>query len=223
MLLRMYLRWAEKRGFKTEIVEILPGDEAGIKSVTVRIEGDYAYGLLKNEIGIHRLIRISPFDANRRRHTSFSAVFVYPEVEDEISIEINPKDLKIETFRASGHGGQHVNKTDSAVRITHIPTGITATCQSERSQHRNKEIAMKILASRLYEHEMKKKEAEKEKLEKEKSDISWGNQIRTYTLHPFKLVKDHRTKLEKGNAHEVLDGGIDEFIYAAILSKQKKH
>ncbi len=222
MLLRMYLRWAEKKGFKTEIVEILPGDEAGIKSVTVRIEGDYAYGLLKNEIGIHRLIRISPFDANKRRHTSFSAVFVYPEVEDDINIEINPKDLKIETFRASGHGGQHVNKTDSAVRITHIPTGITASCQSERSQHRNKEIAMKILLSRLYEHEMKKREKEKEKLEKEKSDISWGNQIRTYTLHPFKLVKDHRTKLEKGNAQAVLDGDIDEFIYSAILSKIKK-
>ncbi len=218
----MYLRWAEKKGFKTEIVEILPGDEAGIKSVTVRIEGDYAYGLLKNEIGIHRLIRISPFDANKRRHTSFSAVFVYPEVEDDINIEINPKDLKIETFRASGHGGQHVNKTDSAVRITHIPTGITASCQSERSQHRNKEIAMKILLSRLYEHEMKKREKEKEKLEKEKSDISWGNQIRTYTLHPFKLVKDHRTKLEKGNAQAVLDGDIDEFIYSAILSKIKK-
>ncbi len=221
MLLRMYLRWAEKKGFKTEIVEILPGDEAGIKSVTVRIEGDYAYGLLKNEIGIHRLIRISPFDANKRRHTSFSAVFVYPEVEDDINIEINPKDLKIETFRASGHGGQHVNKTDSAVRITHVPTGITASCQSERSQHRNKEIAMKILISRLYEHERKKREEEKEKLEKEKSDISWGNQIRTYTLHPFKLVKDHRTKLEKGNAQAVLDGEIDDFIYSALLSKVK--
>ncbi len=219
MLLRMYLRWAEKKGFKTEIVEILPGDEAGIKNVTVRIEGSYAYGLLKNEIGIHRLIRISPFDANKRRHTSFAAVFVYPEIDDDIKIDINSKDLKIETFRASGHGGQHVNKTDSAVRITHIPTGITASCQSERSQHRNKEIAMKLLLSRLYEHELKKKEAEKEKLEKEKSDISWGNQIRTYTLHPFKLIKDHRTKLEKGDAQSVLDGEIDDFIYEAIISK----
>ncbi len=217
MLLRMYLRWAERKNFKAEIVEIQPGEEAGIKSATVRIEGEYAYGFLKTETGIHRLIRISPFDANKRRHTSFVAIFVYPEADDSIEIEINEKDLRIDTFRASGHGGQHVNKTDSAVRITHIPTGIVATCQSDRSQHKNKAIAMKLLKAKLYELELKKREEERSKLEQSKSDISWGNQIRTYTLHPFRLIKDHRTGVEIGDTQRVLDGDIDEFIYAALM------
>ena len=217
MLLRMYLRWAERRKFKSEIVEIQSGDEAGIKSATIRIAGDYVYGFLKTEIGIHRLIRISPFDSNKRRHTSFVAIFVYPEVDDSIDIDINEKDLRIDTFRASGHGGQHVNKTDSAVRITHLPTGVVATCQSERSQHKNKAMAMKLLKARLFELELKKKEEEKEKMEKSKSDIAWGNQIRTYTLHPFKLIKDHRTGIEIGDTQKVLDGDLDEFMYAALL------
>jgi peptide chain release factor 2 len=217
MLLRMYLRWAERRKFSSEIVEIQPGDEAGIKSATLRIGGEYVYGFLKTEIGIHRLIRISPFDSNKRRHTSFVAIFVYPEVDDSIDIDINEKDLRIDTFRASGHGGQHVNKTDSAVRITHIPTGVVATCQSERSQHKNKAMAMKLLKARLFEIELKKKEEEREKTEKNKSDIAWGNQIRTYTLHPFKLIKDHRTGVEIGDTQKVLDGELDELMAAALL------
>lgn len=223
MLLRMYLRWAEAKGFKTEILELQEGEEAGIKRATIRIEGPYAFGLLQGESGVHRLIRISPFDANRRRHTSFSSVFVYPEVEDDVEVEIDPKDLKIETFRASGHGGQHVNKTESAVRITHIPTGIVVSIQNDRSQHKNKATAMKILRSRLYELEKKKKMEKMEKLEKSKKDISWGNQIRTYVLYPYKAVRDHRTGIEVPHADRVLDGEIDIFLKEYLfLSKTGK-
>ena len=216
MLLRMYLRWAEKRSFKTSIMDILPGEEAGIKSVTAHVEGDFAYGYLRTEIGIHRLVRISPFDSNKRRHTSFASVFCTPEVEDDIVIEIDAKDLRIDTYRSQGAGGQHVNKTDSAVRITHIPTGIVAQCQNERSQHKNKDMAMKILRSKLYEHEQQLKEQERAAQEKEKKDISWGNQIRSYVFQPYTLVKDLRTSVEIGNVASVMDGSIDEFIDAAL-------
>ena len=221
MLLRMYLRYAERKGFKTKIIDILPGEEAGLKSATVRIEGNYAYGLLSQESGVHRLVRISPFDANRRRHTSFAAVFVYPEVEDDIEIEINPEDLRIDTFRASGHGGQHVNVTDSAVRITHLPTGIVVQCQNERSQHKNKAMAMKVLRARLYELEKKKQQEKLAKLEDGKSEIAWGNQIRSYVLHPYRLVKDLRTRVETSDVDRVLDGDLDEFIKASLLHRQR--
>ncbi|WP_157627875.1 peptide chain release factor 2 [Thermodesulfatator autotrophicus] len=217
MLLRMYLRWAEKKGFKTRIIDILPGEEAGIKSVTFIVEGPYAYGHLKAESGIHRLVRISPFDASGRRHTSFASVSVIPEIEEDIQIEIRPEDLKIETMRASGHGGQHVNKTESAVRITHLPTGIVVQCQNERSQHRNKAIAMAILKARLYELERRKKEEERQKLYGEKKEIAWGSQIRSYVLQPYRLIKDHRTGVEVGNVEAVLDGDIDQFIRAYHL------
>jgi peptide chain release factor 2 len=216
MLMRMYLRWCERKNFKTEIVDILRGEEAGIKNVTITVEGDYAYGLLKSEAGVHRLVRISPFDANKRRHTSFASVAVYPEADEEIQIEIKEDDLKIETFRASGHGGQHVNKTASAVRITHIPTGITVQCQNERSQHRNRALAMKILKARLYELELKKREKEKEKIYSQQKDIEWGNQIRSYILHPYKMIKDHRTGYETNDPQSVLDGMIDDFISAYL-------
>lgn len=218
MLLRMYLRWAEKKGFATTIIDTLPGDEAGIKSVTFTLEGEYAYGYAKAEIGIHRLVRISPFDANARRHTSFASVFVYPEVDDDIKIEIDEKDLRIDTFRAGGKGGQHVNKTDSAVRITHLPTGIVVQCQNERSQHKNKSMAMKYLKSRLYERELQQKNDKISEENKLKKDIAWGSQIRSYVLHPYKMVKDHRTNLENGNAGKVLDGDIDEFIQAYLMN-----
>lgn len=216
MLLRMYLRFAERMEFTAKIIEILAGEEAGIKSVTVRIEGDYAFGYLKQEIGVHRLVRISPFDSNKRRHTSFAAVFVYPEVDDSIEIEIDPKDLRIDTYRASGAGGQHVNKTDSAIRITHTPTNIVAQCQSERSQHQNRDRAMKLLKAKLYDNEMKKKMSEKDKLENSKGDIAWGNQIRSYVLHPYQSIKDHRTDVEIGNTQKALDGDIFEFIKASL-------
>jgi len=216
MLLRMYLRWAEKRSFNSSIMDILPGEEAGIKSVTALIEGNYAHGYLRTEIGIHRLVRISPFDSNKRRHTSFASVFCTPEVEDDIVIDIEPKDLRIDTYRSQGAGGQHVNKTDSAVRITHIPTGIVAQCQNERSQHKNKDMAMKILRSKLYEHEQQLKDQERAAQEKEKKDISWGNQIRSYVFQPYTLVKDVRTSVEIGNVASVMDGGIDAFIDAAL-------
>ncbi|MBW1971306.1 MAG: peptide chain release factor 2 [Deltaproteobacteria bacterium] len=219
MLLRMYLRWAESHGFKTEIVDILPGEEAGIKNVTFAVNGKYAYGYLKAEIGIHRLVRISPFDTGKRRHTSFASVFVYPETSDEIHIEIDEKDLKIDTFRSSGAGGQHVNKTDSAVRITHIPTGIVAQCQNERSQHKNKAMALKILKAKLIEKERREREQKKVELHSSKKDIAWGSQIRSYILHPYKMVKDHRTNLEKGDVNGVLDGKIDDFIAAYLLQK----
>ncbi|PKN77518.1 MAG: peptide chain release factor 2 [Deltaproteobacteria bacterium HGW-Deltaproteobacteria-10] len=218
MLLRMYLRWAEKRGFTTNIIDTLPGDEAGIKSVTFTLEGEYAYGYAKAEIGIHRLVRISPFDASARRHTSFASVFVYPEVDDNIDIEIDEKELRIDTFRAGGKGGQHVNKTDSAVRITHLPTGIVVQCQNERSQHKNKSMAMKYLKSRLYEKELQQRNDKIKEENKLKKDIAWGSQIRSYVLHPYKMVKDHRTNLENGNAGRVLDGDIDEFIQAYLMN-----
>ena len=196
MLLRMYLRWSEKRGFTTKMIDCLPGDEAGIKSVTFTVEGEYAYGYAKAEIGIHRLVRISPFDSSARRHTSFASVFVYPEVDDDIKIEIDEKDLRIDTFRAGGKGGQHVNTTDSAVRITHLPSGIVVQCQNERSQHKNKSMAMKYLKSRLYERELQQKNDKISEENKLKKDIAWGSQIRSYVLHPYKMVKDHRTNLE---------------------------
>ncbi|MFB0566743.1 MAG: peptide chain release factor 2 [Candidatus Aminicenantaceae bacterium] len=220
MLLRMYLRWAERKGYKIEILDTLPGEEAGLKSVTVRVDGDYAYGQLSQESGIHRLVRISPFDANRRRHTSFAAIFVYPEIEEDIEIEINPEDLRIDTFRSSGRGGQHVNVTDSAVRITHIPTGIVVQCQNERSQHKNKASAMKVLKARLYESEKKKQQEKFEKISDSKSDIAWGNQIRSYVLHPYRMVKDLRTRVEIGDVDRVLDGDIDEFIKASLLRRK---
>jgi peptide chain release factor 2 len=221
MLLRMYLRWSERKGFKTEIIDQLPGDEAGIKSVTFTIEGKYAYGYLRSETGIHRLVRISPFDAGGRRHTSFASVFVYPEVEDDIEIEINESDVRVDTFRASGAGGQHVNKTSSAIRLTHLPTGIVVQCQNEKSQHRNKEMAFKVLKSRLYELELEKKEEKKREIHEGQADIAWGSQIRSYTLAPYRLVKDHRTQLDIGNVDEVLDGGIDPFIEAFLWLKKK--
>jgi peptide chain release factor 2 len=221
MLLRMYLRWAEQRKFETKIVDILPGEEAGIKSVTAYIKGKYAHGYLKTEIGIHRLVRISPFDSNARRHTSFASVFCMPEVDDEIVIDINPKDLKVDTYRSQGAGGQHVNKTDSAVRITHLPTGIVAQCQNERSQFKNKDIAMKILRAKLFEHFKKQQDEEKRKQEENKKDISWGNQIRSYVFQPYTLVKDLRTGVEIGNAEAVLDGKIDGFIEAALKGEVK--
>jgi peptide chain release factor 2 len=198
------------------VVDLLPGEEAGIKSVTAYVQGPYAYGHLKTEIGIHRLVRISPFDSNARRHTSFASVFCTPEVEDDIVIDIDPKDLRIDTYRSQGAGGQHVNKTDSAVRITHLPTGIVAQCQNERSQHKNKDMAMKILKSKLYEHEQEERDREKMEQEKNKKDISWGNQIRSYVFQPYTLVKDLRTGVEVGNAAGVLDGDIDGFIEAAL-------
>jgi len=218
----MYLRYAERKGYKAEILDLQPGDEAGLKSVTVRVAGDYAYGHLSQESGVHRLVRISPFDANRRRHTSFAAVFVYPEVEEEIEVKIDPEDLRIDTFRSSGRGGQHVNVTDSAVRITHLPTGIVVQCQNERSQHKNKATAMKVLKARLYELEKKKKQEKLEKLEDAKSDIAWGNQIRSYVLHPYKMIKDLRTNVEVGDVERVLDGDIDQFIKASLVKRTMK-
>ncbi|AJG41253.1 MULTISPECIES: peptide chain release factor 2 [Thermotoga] len=217
MLLRMYMRWAERKGFDVEIVEYQPGEEAGIKDATILIKGEYAYGYLKHESGVHRLVRISPFDAARRRHTSFASVNVIPEIEDDVDIEIKPEDLKIETFRASGHGGQHVNKTESAVRITHIPTGIVVTCQNERSQHQNKQTALKILKARLYQLELEKKRKEIQEIQGELKDISWGNQIRSYVFHPYTLVKDHRTGVETSNVDAVMDGDIDIFIEAELV------
>ena len=217
ILLRMYLRWADRRGYRKEILEYQPGEEAGVKSVTFTVEGDYAYGYLKAEAGIHRLVRISPFDANSRRHTSFASVFVYPEVDDTIKVEINEADLRVDTYRSSGAGGQHVNKTDSAVRLTHIPTGIVVACQNERSQHKNRAMAMKILRSRLYDLEIEKQKEKMETYHKTKKDIAWGSQIRSYVLHPYRLVKDHRTNIEVGNADAVLDGDIDQFIQGYLL------
>ena len=218
MLLRMYLRWAEQKGFATNIIDCLPGDEAGIKSVSFTLEGEYAYGFAKAEIGIHRLVRISPFDASARRHTSFASVYVYPEVEDEIKIENKDDDLRIDTFRSGGKGGQHVNKTDSAVRITHLPTNIVVQCQNERSQHKNKAMAMKFLKSRLYERELQQKNEKLDEENKLKKEIAWGSQIRSYVLHPYKMVKDHRTNVENSNTTKVLDGDIDDFIQAYLMN-----
>ena len=217
ILLRMYLRWAENKGFKTNILDILPGDEAGIKSVTVFIKGKFAYGYLRSELGIHRLVRISPFDASGRRHTSFASVMVMPELDDTVDVEIQEKDLRIDTYRASGAGGQHVNKTDSAIRITHLPSGVVVQCQNERSQHRNKDMAMKMLMAQLYELERQRKAEEQEGLHGEKKEIAWGSQIRSYVLQPYRLIKDHRTDHEIGNVDAVLDGSLDPFIKAYLL------
>lgn len=216
ILLRMYLRFGERMNLKAEITDILAGEEAGIKSVTVRYEGEFAFGYLKEEIGVHRLVRISPFDANKRRHTSFAAVFVIPEVDDSVSINIDLKDLRIDTYRSSGKGGQHVNRTDSAVRITHLPTNTVAQCQNERSQHQNKEQAMKMLRSRLYDLEIKKQQREKDRIEDGKDGIAWGNQIRSYVLHPYQSIKDHRTGIERGDTQRVLDGDIIGFIKESL-------
>jgi len=218
MLLRMYLRWGEKKRYQTKIIDILPGEEAGLKNVTFTVNGSYAYGYLKAEMGIHRLVRISPFDAGARRHTSFASVFVYPEVPDDIIIEIDEKDLRIDTFRSSGAGGQHVNKTDSAVRITHLPTGIVVQCQNERSQHKNKATALKILRSRLYEKEMKEKAEQLEELHNTKKEIAWGSQIRSYVMHPYRMVKDHRTSRVIHDVDRVMDGEIDELIRDYLLN-----
>jgi len=221
MLLRMYLRFAEEREWKAEVVDITYGEEAGIKSATVLVKGDYAYGYLKGETGVHRLVRISPFDASRRRHTSFASVSVFPETPDDIQIDIRESDLKIETFRSSGPGGQHVNKTETAVRITHIPTGIVVQCQNERSQHQNKAMALKILKARLYELERQKRLEKWKEIHKNQKEIAWGNQIRSYILQPYRLVKDHRTGVERGDADRVLDGDLDEFIEAYLYAQLK--
>jgi peptide chain release factor 2 len=221
MLMRMYLRWAERQGFKTEINELQDGDEAGIKSATFTITGDYAYGLLSGETGVHRLVRISPFDAAKRRHTSFASVFVSPEIDDSIVIDIRSEDLRIDTYRSGGKGGQHVNTTDSAVRITHIPTGIVAGCQNERSQHKNKEKAMKMLRSRLYEYELEKKQAASRKVEDSKLEINFGSQIRSYVLQPYRMAKDLRTRVEVGDVDRVLDGDLEPFIRGYLKMRRE--
>jgi len=221
MVLRMYLRFCEMKGFRTEITDYQPGDEAGVKGVTFNVEGDYAYGWLRPEMGIHRLVRISPFDSNAKRHTSFCSVFVFPELSDDVEVEINEKDLKVDTYRASGAGGQHINKTDSAIRITHLPSGIVVACQNERSQHKNRSTAMKQLKARLYELELEKKEDEASAIAGDKKEIAWGSQIRSYVLHPYRMVKDHRTGFEVGNADAVLDGHLEKFIEAYLLGNNK--
>ena len=217
MLLRMYRRWCDRKGLKNEVVDFTPGDSAGFRSATMTVMGEYAYGYLKAEIGVHRLVRISPFDSNKRRHTSFASVFVLPDVEKDIEIEIRPEDLKTDTFRSGGAGGQHVNKTESAVRITHIPSGIVVACQSERSQHQNRAVAMKVLKAKLFQKELEAQQKEREALAKDKKKIEWGSQIRSYVLHPYRMVKDHRTEMEMGDADRVLDGDIDPFIQKFLL------
>lgn len=218
MLLRMYLRWAERQGFETVLYDYQPGEEAGLKSATFAVNGDYAFGLLQGEIGVHRLVRISPFDQAKRRHTSFASVFVSPEIDDSIEIVIKPEEIRVDTYRSSGKGGQHVNTTDSAVRITHLPTGIVASCQNERSQHKNRDRAMSMLRSKLYEFEMEKKRAETKKIEASKLDIEFGSQIRSYVLQPYRMIKDHRTKVEVGDVDRVLDGDLQPFIRAYLLA-----
>jgi peptide chain release factor 2 len=220
MLLRMYLKWAERRGFKTEVIDYQPGEEAGIKNVTFRVEGEYAYGLLAAEAGVHRLVRISPFDQAARRHTSFASLFVYPEIDENIEVEINDKDLRVDTYRATGAGGQHINTTDSAVRITHLPTNTVVSCQNQRSQHQNRAVAMQVLRAKLYELELEKQRAATAVLEANKADISFGSQIRNYVLAPYRLVKDARTKLERGDVDNVLAGDIDDFIKAYLLARR---
>ena len=219
MLLRMYMRWAEKRSFEVEMIDIQEGDEAGIKSVTLNLSGDYAYGYLKSEIGVHRLVRISPFDAAKRRHTSFASVFVYPAIDEDVSVDINDKDLRIDTYRSSGKGGQHVNVTDSAVRITHMPTGIVTQCQNERSQHRNKEMAMRVLRARLYDRMLQERQDQVDAINEGKKDIAWGSQIRSYVFQPYQMVKDHRTKIEFSDVDRVMDGDLDPFIKAFLLER----
>jgi peptide chain release factor 2 len=219
MLLRMYLRWMERRGFKREMIDNQPGDEAGIKSVTLTVTGEYAYGLLSAEAGVHRLVRISPFDQAARRHTSFASVYVWPELPEDVDIQVEDKDLRIDTYRSSGAGGQHVNVTDSAVRITHLPTGMVVSCQNERSQHRNKDSAMKVLKARLYDLKMKDNQAKLEQISGAKKEIAFGNQIRSYVLHPYQMVKDHRTKEQVGDVNRVLDGDIDVFIKSYLMKK----
>ena len=220
MLLRMYLRWAERQGFKTEVLDLQAGEEAGIKSATFRVEGEYAYGLLAGEAGVHRLVRMSPFNAGQSRETSFASVFVTPEIDEDIEIEVLEKDLRVDTYRSTGAGGQHINTTDSAVRITHAPTGIVVTCQNQRSQHQNREVAMRVLKSRLYELEVEKKQAETNRLAESKRDISFGSQIRNYVLHPYRMVKDVRTKHETSDVDAVLDGDLDSFIKEYLLAKR---
>jgi peptide chain release factor 2 len=219
MLLRMYLRWIERRGFGREIIDVQPGDEAGLKSVTLTVTGDYAYGLLAAEAGVHRLVRISPYDQAARRHTSFASVYVWPELPDDIDIDVEEKDLRVDTYRSSGAGGQHVNVTDSAVRITHLPTGIVVSCQNERSQHKNRASAMKVLKSRLYDLRLKEQQATLDRIGGEKKDIAFGSQIRSYVLHPYQMVKDHRTKFQVGNVNSVLDGDLDDFIKTHLMQK----
>jgi len=219
MLLRMYLKYCERKGYKTELLEESPGEVAGLKSASIKVEGDYAYGYLRTEVGVHRLVRKSPFDSNARRHTSFASVFVYPEVDDSIEVEINPADLRVDTFRASGAGGQHINKTDSAVRITHIPSGIAVAVQQERSQHQNRAKALQMLKARLYEVELQKREAERLAIEANKTDIGWGHQIRSYVLQPYQMVKDLRTNVERSDPQKVLDGDLDEFMAASLAAR----
>jgi peptide chain release factor 2 len=219
MLMRLYLRWAERRGFQRELIDLQPGEEAGIKSATFTVSGDYAYGMLLAEAGVHRLVRISPFDQAARRHTSFASLFVWPELPEDVEVEVEEKDLRVDTYRSSGAGGQHVNVTDSAVRITHLPTGIVVSCQNERSQHKNRAQAMKVLKARLYDRKMKEQQAKLEQLGGEKKDIAFGSQIRSYVLHPYQLVKDHRTKEEMGDINRVLDGDIDMFIKTYLMRK----
>jgi peptide chain release factor 2 len=220
MLFRMYSRWIERRGFKFEMIDFQPGDEAGIKGATFTASGQNAFGYLKSEIGVHRLVRISPFNASGKRHTSFASVFVYPELDAEITVDVDDKDLRIDVFRASGAGGQHVNKTSSAVRITHLPSRIVVQCQQEKSQHRNKDLAMKVLKARLYQREREKQDEKMQELHDSKEDIAWGSQIRSYVLHPYQMVKDHRISLDVGNVNDVLDGGIDPFIEGVLLQKK---
>ena len=221
MLLRMYLRWAETRGFKTEMIDCQEGEEAGIKSATFNVTGDYAYGYMSSEVGVHRLVRISPFDAAKRRHTSFASVFVFPDIDDDVKVEINEKDLRIDTYRSSGRGGQHVNVTDSAVRITHLPTGIVAQCQNERSQHKNKDVAMKVLRARLYDLRLREQQERFDAMHDEKKEIGFGSQIRSYVFQPYRLVKDHRTKVEIGDVDRVMNGDIEPFIKAFLLNRRK--
>ena len=220
MLFRMYSRWVERKGYKAELIDFQPGDEAGIKSVTFTASGENAFGYLKSETGVHRLVRISPFNASGKRHTSFASVFVYPELDSEITVEIDDKDIRVDVYRASGAGGQHVNKTSSAVRLTHLPSGIVVQCQQEKSQHRNKDMAMKVLKSRLYQREQQKQDEKMKELHDSKEDIAWGSQIRSYVLHPYQMVKDHRIKLDVGNVNAVLDGDIDQFIEGVLLAKK---
>jgi peptide chain release factor 2 len=220
MLLRMYLRWAERQGFETVLYDYQPGEEAGLKSATFAVNGEYAFGLLQSEIGVHRLVRISPFDQAKRRHTSFASVYVSPEIDDSIEVVIKPEEIRVDTYRSSGKGGQHVNTTDSAVRITHLPTGIVASCQNERSQHKNRDRAMSMLRSKLYEFEMEKKREATKKIEDSKLDIDFGSQIRSYVLQPYRLVKDHRTKIEVGDVDRVIDGDLQPFIRAYLLARR---